>query len=62
MDLTIFITIGNDCVLGLDEQDHLILVRTKQGILDRIDLGPFTKRRIKDINYALERLSIHIKE
>lgn len=62
MDLSIYISLGDGAVIGLDDNNNLIVVRTKKGIVtDRINLGPFTPKRAKELSEYLGRLSIHTK-
>lgn len=62
-DLTIYITLGNDTHIGINENDELVLFTTKQNIIrDYVPLGEITNARIEELKGYLDRLSIHAKE
>lgn len=59
-DLTIYITLGNQSFLGINEHDELVLFTTKEGVIrDYVSLGKFTKARAEEIKGYIDQLSIH---
>ena len=60
MDLTIYITIGRRNVIGLDDYNNLIVCNTASN--ERMNLGPLTQQRAREISEYLQRLAIHTPE
>lgn len=59
-DLTIYITLGEQKYLGINENDELVLFTTKEGVIrDYVSLGKFTKARAEEIKGYIDQLSIH---
>lgn len=59
-DLTIYITLGEEKYLGINENDELVLFSTKQGVINEyLPLGKFTKARAEEIKGYIDQLSIH---
>lgn len=62
-DLTIYISLGNQTYVGINESDELVIFTTKVGVIrDYIILGELSKAKIKEIKSYLDQLSIHAKE
>ena len=60
MDLTIYITIGSSCIIGLD--DNLNLITCNKDTRQYMNLGPLTQQRAREISEYLQRLAIHTPE
>ena len=62
-DLTIYITIGSETYLAINESDELVLFTTKQNMINNyMPLGKVTKARIEELKGYLDQLSIHAEE
>ena len=62
-DLTIYISLGNQTYVGINESDELVIFTTKLGVIrDYVILGKLSKAKIKEIKSYLDQLSIHAKE
>ena len=62
-DLTIYITIGSETYLTINESDELVLFTTKQNVINNyMPLGKVTKARIEELKGYLDQLSIHAEE
>ena len=62
-DLTIYISLGNQTYVGINESDELVIFTTKLGVIrDYAILGKLSKAKIEEIKGYLDRLSIHAKE
>lgn len=61
-DLTIYITLGNQKYLGINDKDELVLFSTKDGIIiDYVVLGRNTRTRVEELKGYLDSLAIHAK-
>jgi len=58
----IYIGLGNDCDLGIENDRLVIVQRDGPRVVSKIDMGIATERRIKNIQDYLGRLSIHARE
>ena len=62
-DLTIYISLGNQTYVGINESDELVIFTTKLGVIrDYVILGKLSKAKIEEIKDYFDRLSIHAKE
>ena len=62
-DLTIYISLGNQTYVGVNESDELVIFTTKLGVIrDYVILGKLSKAKIEEIKDYFDRLSIHAKE
>lgn len=60
-DLKIYITIGNNQALGMNQGSELVLFETKQHVITNyVSLGKFTKRKKDILKESLEALALHI--
>lgn len=62
-DLTVIMTIGNNQALGLNRENHIVLIETKQNVITNyVSLGKLTPDRIGVLKDTLESLTIHLKD
>ena len=59
-DLTVYISLGSQTYLGINEKNELVLFTTKDNVIqDYVSMGKFTKARAEEIKGYIEQLSIH---
>lgn len=62
-DLSVFIPIGNNQDLGLNRENHIVLIETKQNVITNyVSLGKLTPDRIRFLKNTLESLAIHTED
>ena len=62
-DLSVFIPIGNNQDLGLNRENHIVLIETKQNVITNyVSLGKLTPDRIRFLKDTLESLAIHTED
>lgn len=62
-DLTVFMTIGNNQAIGLNRNNHIVLIETKQSVITNyVSLGKLTHDRIRILKDTLEGLAIHVED
>lgn len=61
-DISIAMTIGNRADLVITTDNHLFIAqpgKTQYDPESQVDLGLFTKQRVEQLQYYLERLKVH---
>lgn len=62
-DLTVIMTVGNNQAIGLNRDNHIVLIETKQNVITNyVSLGKLTRDRIRVLKDTLESLAIHLKD
>lgn len=62
-DLTVTMTVGNNQAIGLNRDNHIVLIETKQNVITNyVSLGKLTRDRIRILKDTLEGLAIHLKD
>lgn len=62
-DLTVTMTVGNNQAIGLNRDNHIVLIETKQNVITNyVSLGKLTRDRIRVLKDTLEGLAIHLRD
>lgn len=62
-DLTVTMTVGNNQAIGLNRDNHIVLIETKQNVITNyVSLGKLTPDRIRVLKDTLEGLATHLRD
>lgn len=62
-DLTVTMTVGNNQAIGINRDNHIVLIETKQNVITNyVSLGKLTRDRIRVLKDTLESLAIHLRD
>lgn len=61
-DLQIYINLGNECAVGLNDQDELVFFQTKQGVIQNyVPLGKHSPKLAEMVKETVDHLLIHMR-